>query len=233
MERSNGPWNRVVIESRGDLLRVEINGRLAHSTDLRWFRDKPNAGPGVRRESGHIGFQADLGEARFRDIKVRGIPRTGKSAGTGWPTDPDNAVVPMPGRLYRLLNEETGKALDVLHSSLLGGSPGVLVQAAPAERPSQVWMLRTRRGRFQIVNGNSNLLINVPLGRQEDGNGLIQWPDQGGSGNELWTPIPNGRAFRIMSTGGLAIIVNDLGQVEVRTPKGKRNELWRFVPVAL
>jgi hypothetical protein len=233
VERSNGPWNRAVIESRGDLLRVTINGRLAHSTDLRWFRDKPNAVPGVRRESGHIGFQADLGSARFRNIKIRGIPSTGKYAGTVRSPDPDDAVVPVPGRFYRVVNEETGKALDVLHSSLLGGSPGSLVQAALAERPSQAWMLRTKRGRSQIVNGNSNLLINVPLGRQEDGNGLIQWPDQNGAGNELWTLIPDGREFRIASTDGLVIIVNDLGRVEVRTPQGKSNELWRFVPFAL
>jgi hypothetical protein len=232
VERSNGPWNRAVVESRGDLLRVSINGRLVHSTDLRWFHDRPNAIPALVRGSGHIGFQADLGSVRFRDIKVRGVPHAGRDSGTGRLPDPDNAVVPVPGRFYRLLNEETGKALDVLHSSLLGGSPGSLVQAAPAERSSQAWTLRTKRGRLQIVNANSNLLINVPLGRQEDGNGLIQWPDQNGAGNELWTIIPERRAFRIASTDGLVIIINDLGRVEVRTPRGKRSELWRFVPIA-
>lgn len=230
VERASGSWNEAVIESRNGLLRVMINGRLAHSTDLHWFRDKPQAAPGVSRESGYIGFQSNAGVARFRNVKVRGVPRTG--AGTGRLPGPDDATVPVPGRLYWVVNEETGKALDVLHSSLVGGGVGSLVQASAAERPSQAWMLRTKRGRFQIINGNSNLMINIPLGRQEDGNGLIQWPDQNGAGNELWTLIPEGRAFRITSTNGLVIIVNDLGRVEVRTPQGKRNELWRFVPVA-
>jgi hypothetical protein len=129
-----------------------------------------------------------------------------------------------------VISEETGKALDVLHSSLVGGAGGVLVQAGAAGRPSQVWVLQAKRGRYQIVNGNSKLVINIPLGRQEDGNGLIQWPDQNGAGNELWALIPEGRAFRITSTNGLAIMVNDRGHVEMRTPQGKRNELWRFVP---
>lgn len=231
VERASGPWNQAVIESRGGLLRVTINGRLAHSTDLRWFTDKPEAAPGVRRESGHIGFQSNVGAARFRNIKVRGVPRTEAGGGTGRLPGPNDATVPVPGRLYRVINEETGKALDVLHSSLLGGAGGLLVQAGAAERPSQGWMLQIKRERCQIINGNSNLMINIPLGRQEDGNGLIQWPDQNGAGNELWALIPEGRAFRITSTSGLVILVNDLGRVEVRTPQGKRNELWRFVPV--
>jgi len=119
VERASGPWNLTVIESRGGLLRVTINGRLAHSTHLNWFCDKPEAAPGVSRESGHIGFQSSAGVARFRNVKVRGAPRP--DAGTGRLPGPDDATVPVPGHLYRVINEETGKALDVLHSSLLGG----------------------------------------------------------------------------------------------------------------
>lgn len=232
IERASGPWNQAVIESRGGLLRVTINGRWAHSTDLRWFTDMPEAAPGVSRESGHLGFQSSAGVARFRNIKVRGVPRTEAGGGTGWLPGPADAAIPETGRFYWLINEETGKALDVRHSTLVGGGGGPLVQAGAAERPSQAWMLLTRRERYQIINGNSHLMINIPLGRQEDGNGLIQWPDQNGAGNELWALIPEGRAFRITSTSGLVIIVNDLGRVEMRTPQGKRNELWRFVPVA-
>lgn len=229
VERANGPWNRAVIESQGGLLRVTINGRLAHSTDLGWFADRPEAAPGVSRPSGRIGFQLDAGTSRFRNIKVRGVPRAGNIARL---PGADGAAVPVPGRFYRLVNEETGKALDVLHSSLEGGAGGVLVQVEVAGRPSQAWMLHAKRGRYQIGNVNSNLMINIPLGRQEDGNGIIQWPDQNGAGNEMWTLVQEGRAFRITSTNGLAIRVNDHGRVEMRTPQGKRNELWRFVPVA-
>lgn len=227
---ANGPWNRTVVESYGDLLRVTINGQLVHSTDLRWFRDNPNAVPGLALDSGHVGLQAALGLARFRDVKIRGVHRLQKIAGTGRTIDPDPAGVPTPGRFYRLLNVETGMALDVLHSSL---NPCDLVQAVPTERPSQAWALRPKRDRFQMVNGNSNLLLNIPHERQEDGNGLIQWSDQNGAANELWTLVPEDRAFRITSTHGLAVIVNESGRVEMRTPRRSRNELWQFVPIAL
>jgi hypothetical protein len=97
VEPLNGAWNRAEIESRGGLLRVTINGRLAHSTDLGWFADRPEAAPGLNRPSGRIGLRLDAGTARFRNIKVRGASRAEDVARL---PGANGAAVPAPGRFY-------------------------------------------------------------------------------------------------------------------------------------
>ena len=228
MEPDKVPWNQALIEMRGDFLLVSINGQLVQSTDLRWFADHPDAIPGLKSRSGQIGFKVHQGTAQYRNIAIRGISRGASTTGTGRLPDPRNASTPITGRYYWIINEKTGKALDINVSSLVPGAPVIQVDAA--ERPSQGWTLRPRRERLQIVNGNSNLLINIPYGIENDGRGLIQHPDGNGAKNELWTLVPQGPAFKILSDQGLGIIVDAEGRVKLWTLQGQPNELWRFVP---
>jgi hypothetical protein len=69
-----GSWNEMVIEMRGERLQVWVNGRRILSRDLDRLADRPGANPGLKRSSGHIGFQQHTGEVRFRNIEIKAPP---------------------------------------------------------------------------------------------------------------------------------------------------------------
>jgi hypothetical protein len=64
-------WNEMLIELRGERLRVLVNGREVRNTDLRKFAAKTDALPGLTRPSGRIGFQSHTGTVRFREIEIK------------------------------------------------------------------------------------------------------------------------------------------------------------------
>jgi hypothetical protein len=71
--RPVGSWNQLTIESRGDSLKVWVNGRRVLSTDLGRLANQSSALPGLQRSSGRIGFQRHTGEARFRNIEIEDL----------------------------------------------------------------------------------------------------------------------------------------------------------------
>ncbi len=77
-----GQWNALEIELRGHTLRVNINGTDVLTRNLGPLFALPKALPGIRRESGSIGFQAHTGTVRFRNIRVEEL--------IGSPTKPSN-----------------------------------------------------------------------------------------------------------------------------------------------
>jgi tRNA A-37 threonylcarbamoyl transferase component Bud32 len=94
-----GHWNEMVIESRGALLQVWVNGHKVQHLDLDTLARSPGAKPGLKRASGRIGFQQHTGEVRFRNIEINELPAPEKSVGkehgrlfngrdlTGWSVD--------------------------------------------------------------------------------------------------------------------------------------------------
>jgi serine/threonine protein kinase len=71
-----GQWNAMEIELRGKALRVNINGSDVLTKDLTTLAARPQALPGIKRDSGSIGFQAHTGTVRFRNIRVEELIRS-------------------------------------------------------------------------------------------------------------------------------------------------------------
>src|SRR5262249_5221477 len=66
--RPVGTWNDLVIDLRGQRLRVTVNGEEIQDLDLNRIAKRPQALPGVKRTSGRLGLQQHSGETRFRDF---------------------------------------------------------------------------------------------------------------------------------------------------------------------
>jgi hypothetical protein len=82
-----GSWNEMTIESRGDSLRVCVNGREVLNAALDKLANQSDAKPGLKCSSGSIGFQQHIGEVRFRNIEIKELP----------PLPPEKEVPPPKG----------------------------------------------------------------------------------------------------------------------------------------
>ena len=143
----------------------------------------------------------------------------------------ENPAGPEPGKSYRLVNVQTGKALDVLGSSRESTD---LVQHDVADSESQYWTFEKRGNYYFIRNVNSGLDINVPADKRDNGLGLIQYR-YGGWPNELWELKPDGESFQIVSFRRLAIAVTAGSQPGARVvqvnPSGGNYERWKLLAV--
>ena len=73
--RGEPNWEEMEVEARGDILRVSVNGTLVQNLDLSEYAKNPNALPGVTRKAGRIGFQCHTGVVRFRNVRIKGLPK--------------------------------------------------------------------------------------------------------------------------------------------------------------
>lgn len=67
-EKPLGEWNSMVIEARGDTLKVWVNGDLV------------NEGSGATAQSGQIALQAEGTEVEFRKVAIGPLPKASKQA---------------------------------------------------------------------------------------------------------------------------------------------------------
>jgi hypothetical protein len=69
-----GEWNKVEIEVRGATCQVWLNGARAVRLRLDEANRSGRLLAGLAREKGHVGFQANVGTARFRNIEIQELP---------------------------------------------------------------------------------------------------------------------------------------------------------------
>jgi Protein kinase domain/Domain of Unknown Function (DUF1080) len=69
-----GEWNKVELEVKGTSCRVWLNTVLAASLNLDEANRSGHFLPGLARDKGHIGFQANGGTVRFRHIEIQELP---------------------------------------------------------------------------------------------------------------------------------------------------------------
>jgi Domain of Unknown Function (DUF1080) len=67
-EKPLGQWNNMVIEARGDTIKVWVNGDLV------------NEGTGATAQSGQIALQAEGTEVEFRKVEIGPLPKPTKTA---------------------------------------------------------------------------------------------------------------------------------------------------------
>jgi lysophospholipase L1-like esterase len=97
-QKPAGEWNLMEIETRGQAIRVRLNGELVLDGSLDDLIDRGGLYPGLRRKIGRIGFQRLGGTVRFRNIRIKELASpeeagfvplfNGKDL-TGWKTHPD------------------------------------------------------------------------------------------------------------------------------------------------
>ncbi|MDR3198450.1 MAG: DUF1080 domain-containing protein [Planctomycetaceae bacterium] len=74
-----GEWNVEEITASGSKIKVVLNGETIIDTDIAEFKDKPTPDgrdhPGLHREKGFLGFQGHGDPVRFRNIRIKELPK--------------------------------------------------------------------------------------------------------------------------------------------------------------
>lgn len=79
-QKPKGEWNRIEVESRGQSVRVQLNGTELVKGSLDDLIARGATYPGLRRKSGRIAFQRLRGTVQFRDIQIKEL----EPADDGW-----------------------------------------------------------------------------------------------------------------------------------------------------
>ncbi|OCT12584.1 hypothetical protein A8709_32745 [Paenibacillus pectinilyticus] len=139
------------------------------------------------------------------------------------------------GASYKLINENSGKALDVYTAST---APGTKVQQYMDNGGSaQRWKIDDQgNGAYSLTAECSNLVLDVVNGSTSDGAGVQQYT-WNGSAAQKWNIINVGNGYYqlINTNSGKALDVAngstaDGGTVQQYSSNGSPAQLWRLVP---
>ncbi len=138
------------------------------------------------------------------------------------------------GSTYKLINKNSGKALDVSQGSQADG--GDVIQWTQNSGNNQKWVITdVGSGQYRLVCVNSNKALDVYQASTADGANVVQWT-YSGSGNQKWTITDAGGGYYkvINVNSGKALDVyqastEDGGDVVQWTYSGSANQLWQLV----
>ncbi|MET7452135.1 RICIN domain-containing protein [Streptomyces sp. NPDC005574] len=96
---------------------------------------------------------------------------------------------PAANTFYKILNKNSGKAIDVSSGSTSAGAN--IIQWNDTGAPNQRWRwVAVGDGTYELVNLNSGQLLDVTGGSTADGATVIQQPDHN-SASQHWRPVAN------------------------------------------
>jgi len=135
---------------------------------------------------------------------------------------------------YRIMNRNSGKALEVSGSSLANG--GNVDQRAYTAGNNQIWYVSDLgNGYWKIINKNSGKALDVNGASTADGANVQQW-DYSGGANQLWqlTNLNNGYFKITAKHSGKALDVYgastaDGANVDQWTSNGGNNQQWQLL----
>lgn len=139
------------------------------------------------------------------------------------------------GAYYRLLNLNSGQALDVNGASTVNGAG--IIQWPQNGGNNQQWIIADDGGGYsKITNRNSGDALDVNSGSAASGAGIIQWPWNGGN-NQQWqlTAVSPGIYKVINRNSGLALdvtgasTVNGAAIIQYPWSSGATNQQWQIV----
>ncbi|MEU3891534.1 alpha-L-fucosidase [Streptomyces sp. NPDC029041] len=170
---------RIAWELADTNYQYKIEGSTDNST---WTMLVDARGTASTRQVQATAFQA---QARYVRVTVTGLPNT------IWASIRSLEVYDRPfiGDVgtYKIINRNSGKALDVADASTLDGAE--LIQWPYGGGPNQQWrLLPNTDGSFRLVNVKSGKLLQSPNSVQ--GATLTQMPDNGGD-NQWWNLVPS------------------------------------------
>jgi serine protease len=137
---------------------------------------------------------------------------------------------------YRIINENSGKALEIEGGSTANGANAQ--QWTPANVAHHRWSVQPNGdGTYQILAAHSGKALDVSGISTDSGANVHQWDYVGGS-NQHWRIESNGDGTYtvIADHSGLALDVSGSGtsngtNVQQWTPNGSGAQRWRFEPV--
>jgi hypothetical protein len=147
-----------------------------------------------------------------------------------------NISFPVTNAFYKLLNKNSGMAIDVGGGSTSDGA-GV-IQWNDSGAQNQHWrFVAAGDGSYKIAGQNSGKLLDVSNGATTDGASVIQWHDDSGA-NQHWTltATQNGyyKITNVNSHMVLAVPSSSTSagtQLVQTTDTGADNQLWKVVNV--
>ncbi|MDN8588502.1 hypothetical protein B2I21_30605 [Chryseobacterium mucoviscidosis] len=139
------------------------------------------------------------------------------------------------GAIYKLINRNSGLALDVNGASTVGGA--TIIQWNDNGAANQQWKLESAgNGYYKIRNVGSGLLLDVNQSSTQGGAALIQWQDNGGN-NQQWLPVDVGGYLVLVNrNSGLTVDINQgsmsAGASTIQwADNGGANQQWSLVKV--
>jgi len=120
---------------------------------------------------------------------------------------PESAGGPLSNGVYRVINQRTGKALEVAGAST--ADRAVVDQGRWTNGLHQQWVFENvGDGFYQVTAAHSRKALDVNALSTRNGARVIQWTTNGGP-NQIWQPVPNGDGtYRLLNDqSGLALQV--------------------------
>lgn len=157
--------------------------------------------------------------------------RVYQDGGTSQPP-PSGPIV--TGGTYKLINVNSGKALDV---SGAGTTPGTNVQIwSDNGTGAQKWTIyRNADGSYKLINVNSALALDVAGSGTGDGTNVQAWTDLG-NGAQKWNIVQNADGtFKLINVNsGKALDVSSSGtadgtNVQIWTDNGTGAQKWQLI----
>lgn len=148
------------------------------------------------------------------------------------------ASIPFPAKnaFYKVLNKNSGKAIDVSGGSTSAGANIIQWNDTGAQNQRWRWV-PVGDGSYEIVNQNSGQLLDVTGGSTADGATIIQWPDTDGA-NQHWTlvagtngyyKIENVKSGKVLAVSGSSTTAG--AQLVQTTDTNADSQLWQAVNV--
>ena len=235
--------NRAVLTEFGDTMNTGINytGAIGGSADIASIQGLTNEvrtlgmgavyWPGVRNGDGYAMLQlgGSAASPTLTTTNASGLSRLKYAWGVGT----GGTDMFYPGAYYRLLNINSGDALDVNSASTASG--GNIIQWSQNGGNNQQWIITGSSGDYTLTNRNSNLLLDVNGSSTAQGTGIVQMPSSGGD-SQQWqiTQTAVGIYKLINKNSGMALDVNGAsataGAGIIQWPySGANNQQWTVV----
>lgn len=162
------------------------------------------------------------------------VPLTGCNNSSGYRiyvTPATSGIV--SGGTYKLINRESGKALDVYNSSTADGAD--VIQWSTGSGNNQKWVITNMGNGYRLINVNSKKALDVYNTSTENGADVIQWTDNGQK-NQLWNIVDLGNGYYNLvnvNSGKLLDVDNkstaDGANVLQWISTGGYNQQWQIV----
>lgn len=161
------------------------------------------------------------------------LPNSNDSSGYRIYITPGTASDLVSGGTYKLINRNSGKALDVYKKSTANG--GDVIQWSYNGGNNQKWIITDMGNGYKLINVNSKMALDVNNSSTENGGDVIQWTDNG-QNNQRWSIVNLGNGYYNLvnvNSGKLLDVDNKLttdgANVLQWSNNGNYNQQWEIV----
>jgi alpha-galactosidase len=236
---SNGlqVWSKP-LQGNGNVAVVLLNRNTSSSNiTVNWNNIGISGSASVRNLWSHSNVGSFNG-SYTANVAGHGVVMLKISTGSGGGVTPTPTPVSggsfNPNVHYKLLNRNSGKALDVYNKSTANGAN--IIQWADSGTANQQWNIIAAGGYYKLVSVNSGQVIDVSGASTVDGTQVVQWPDSG-TANQQWNIVAVGGYYKLLNrNSGKALDVSgastaDGANVIQWTDNGGANQQWSIVQV--